>query len=53
MTPAEDVATQAYRVDRMEMLFELDNRMDPAHEFHMLYTGLAEKYAHQDGIKVD
>ena len=32
------------RVLEMEKWYELDNRSDPSHPLHALYTGLNEKY---------
>jgi hypothetical protein len=42
--PIEQQAIQ----DRLDAWYEADGRHDPAHPMHALYTGLAEKFLHQE-----
>jgi len=44
---AQDVEAMTNRVIWLEALYLRDNRDDPGHEFHGLYTGLAIKYQNQ------
>jgi hypothetical protein len=38
------------RVERLQVLYELDKRDDPSHEHHHTFTGLFQKYRSDDKL---